>query len=104
MVATCVEEPTWLAYRKNGIEKGVTQDGVLKIDHVFAKVHPVICCDHAEANDWHKVTAFGEAEFRVNVSDRIKITAFGEAKLRYMGNPAIVKGIHIGEMDLAKLD
>jgi hypothetical protein len=51
-----------------------------------------------------KVTAFGEAEFRVNVSDRIKITAFGEAKLRYMGNPAIVKGIHIGEMDLAKLD
>jgi len=51
-----------------------------------------------------KVTAFGEAEFRVNVSDRIKITAFGEAKLRYMGSPAIVKGIHIGEMDLAKLD
>jgi hypothetical protein len=51
-----------------------------------------------------KVTAFGEAEFRVNVSDRIKITAFGEAKLRYMGNPAIVKGVHIGEMDLAKLD
>ncbi len=51
-----------------------------------------------------KVTAFGEAEFRVNVSDRIKITAFGEAKLRYRGNPDIVKGIHIGEMDLAKLD
>jgi hypothetical protein len=51
-----------------------------------------------------KVTAFGEAEFRVNVSDRIKITAFGEAKLRYMGNPDIVKGIHVGEMDLAKLD
>ena len=51
-----------------------------------------------------KVTAFGEAEFRVNVSDRIKITAFGEAKLRYMGNPAIVKGIHIGEVDLQRLD
>ena len=51
-----------------------------------------------------KVTAFGEAEFRVNVSDRIKITAFGEAKLRYMGNPAIVKGIHIGEVDLQKLE
>jgi hypothetical protein len=50
------------------------------------------------------VTAFGETEFRVNVSDRIKITAFGEARLRYMGNPAIVKGIHIGEMDLQKLD
>jgi hypothetical protein len=51
-----------------------------------------------------KVTAYGETEFRMNVSDRIKITAFGEAKLRYKGNPVIVKGIHIGEMDLQKLD
>ena len=51
-----------------------------------------------------KLTAFGEAEFRVNVSDRIKITAFGEARLRYLGNPTIVKGIHIGEVDLQKLD
>jgi hypothetical protein len=51
-----------------------------------------------------KVTAFGEAEFRVNVSDRIKLTAFGEAKLRYMGNPAIVRGIHFGEIDVKKLD
>jgi hypothetical protein len=56
--------------------------------------------------DWQeaRVTAYGEAEFRVNVSDRIKITAFGEAKLRYRGSPAIVKGIHIGEVDLQKLD
>ena len=51
-----------------------------------------------------RVTAYGEAEFKLNVSDRIKITAFGEARLRYMGNPAIVKGIHIGEMDLKRLD
>ena len=51
-----------------------------------------------------KVTAFGEAEFRVNVSDRIKLTAFGEAKLRYMGNPAIVKGIHFGEVDVQRLE
>jgi hypothetical protein len=51
-----------------------------------------------------RVTAYGEAEFRVNVSDRIKITAFGEARLRYMGNPVIVKGIHIGGVDLQKLD
>ncbi|HWB28476.1 MAG TPA: DUF2807 domain-containing protein [Chitinophagaceae bacterium] len=51
-----------------------------------------------------KITAFGEAEFRLNVSDRIKITAFGEAKLRYIGNPEIVKGIHLGGLDLAKID
>lgn len=51
-----------------------------------------------------RVTAYGESEFAVNVSDRIKITAFGEAKLRYMGNPTIVKGIHVGEMDLKRID
>lgn len=51
-----------------------------------------------------RVTAFGEAEFRVNVSDRIKLTAFGEARLRYMGNPAIVKGIHIGGVDVQRLE
>jgi hypothetical protein len=51
-----------------------------------------------------KITAYGEAEFRVNVSDRIKITSIGQAKLRYMGNPDIVKGIHIGGVDVQKLD
>ena len=51
-----------------------------------------------------RFTAYGESEFAVNVSDRIKISSFGEAKLRYMGNPTIVKGIHIGEMDLKRLD
>jgi hypothetical protein len=51
-----------------------------------------------------KVTAYGEAKFRLNVSDRIKITSIGQAKLRYMGNPDIVKGIHIGGVDMQKLD
>jgi Putative auto-transporter adhesin, head GIN domain len=51
-----------------------------------------------------KLTAYGEAEFNLNVSDRIKITAFGEAKLRYKGNPDIVKGLHFGALDLKKID
>ena len=51
-----------------------------------------------------KVTAYGEAEFQVNVSDRIKLTAFGDAKLRYMGNPAIVKGIHLGDVDVKRME
>jgi hypothetical protein len=51
-----------------------------------------------------KVTAFGEAEFRFNVADRIKITSFGEARLRYMGNPDIVKGFHFGGVNVEKLD
>jgi len=51
-----------------------------------------------------RLTAYGESEFAMNVSDQIKISAFGEAKLRYKGRPAIVKGIHIGEMDVKRLD
>lgn len=51
-----------------------------------------------------KLTAYGESEFRMNVSGRIKITSFGEATLRYKGNAQIVKGIHIGEVDVAKLN
>jgi len=51
-----------------------------------------------------KITAYGEAELNLNVSDRIKIIAFGEAKLRYMGNPAISKGLHIGALDVKKID
>jgi hypothetical protein len=51
-----------------------------------------------------KVTAFGEAEFRVNVSDEIRVTSFGEAKVCYLGNPTIVKGFHFGGVDLRKLD
>lgn len=51
-----------------------------------------------------KLTAYGEAEFSLNVSDRIKITSLGKAKLRYMGNPDIVKGIHIGGIDLQRID
>jgi hypothetical protein len=51
-----------------------------------------------------KITSFGDSEFRMNISDRIKITAFGDAKLRYMGNPDIVKGIQIGDVDLRRID
>lgn len=57
-----------------------------------------ISCDEA------RLTAYGEAEFNVNVAERIKITSFGEAKLRYKGNPQIIKGIHVGGVDVARLD
>ena len=51
-----------------------------------------------------KLTAYGEADFRMNVSGRIRITSFGEAKLRYKGNAQVVKGLHVGGVDVAKLD
>ena len=51
-----------------------------------------------------KLTAYGEADFSLNVSDRIRITSFGEASLRYKGNAQVIKGLHVGGVDVAKLD
>lgn len=58
----------------------------------------------AISSDEAKLTAYGEADFNLNVSQRIKITSFGEAKLRYKGNAQIVKGLNIGDVNVAKLD
>ncbi|HEV9035337.1 MAG TPA: DUF2807 domain-containing protein [Puia sp.] len=51
-----------------------------------------------------KVTAFGEAEFKVNVSDVIRVTSFGEARVCYLGNPTIIKALHFGGVDLRRLN
>lgn len=51
-----------------------------------------------------RITAYGEADFQLNVSDEIKMTAFGEATLAYKGNPKINKWLHFGEMQVHKLD
>jgi hypothetical protein len=51
-----------------------------------------------------RVTAFGRANFKLNVTDRIKITSYGEAELYYKGNPAIEKGLNIGDMVINKMD
>ena len=51
-----------------------------------------------------KITAYGEADFFVNVSDQIKINSFGEASLHYKGNALVSKGIQIGEMKINKLN
>ena len=51
-----------------------------------------------------KLTAYGESDFSLNVDDRIRITSFGEATLRYKGNAQVIKGIHVGGVDVARLD
>ena len=51
-----------------------------------------------------RIIAYGESTFQLNTSKEIKITAIGEAKLEYKGNATINKGLHIGEMQIAKLD
>ena len=50
------------------------------------------------------VTAYGDANFKLNVSDRIKVTSFGEAQVHYKGNPQIVKGINFGDVSLVKMN
>ena len=51
-----------------------------------------------------RIIAFGDADLRINVSDRIKITAYGDAKLHYKGDPEIVKGVHLGDMQINRID
>jgi len=50
------------------------------------------------------ITAYGDADVKINVSDRIKITAFGDAQVHYKGDPEILKGLHIGELTVDKMD
>lgn len=51
-----------------------------------------------------KITAYGESDFHVNTASEIKITSFGEAKLEYKGNAVVNKGLHFGEMLVARID
>ena len=51
-----------------------------------------------------KVVAYGEAEFSLNVKDRIKVTAFGEAAVHYKGSPVIDKGLHFGDLVIDRID
>jgi len=56
------------------------------------------------AGNTSRITAYGESDFQMNVSDVIKITALGEATLAYKGNPKINKGLHLGELQINKID
>ncbi|MFS4492425.1 head GIN domain-containing protein [Maribacter sp. 2308TA10-17] len=50
-----------------------------------------------------KITAYGESNFRVNVSERLKVTCYGETKINYKGNADVDKGIVIGEARIRKI-
>lgn len=56
------------------------------------------------ASNTTRITTYGESDFRVNTADEIKITAFGAAKLQYKGNAVVNKGLHFGEMQIAKIE
>lgn len=50
-----------------------------------------------------KITAYGESNFRVNVSERLKVTCYGETKINYTGDANVDKGIVIGEARIRKI-
>lgn len=54
-------------------------------------------------NEETKITAYGESNFRVKVSERLKVTCYGETTINYEGNPDIDNGIIIGEAKVRKI-
>ncbi|NNE75522.1 MAG: DUF2807 domain-containing protein, partial [Pricia sp.] len=50
-----------------------------------------------------KITAYGESNFRVKVSDRLKVTCFGEASINYKGDASVDTGLVIGEASIRKI-
>jgi len=50
-----------------------------------------------------KITAYGESNFRVKVSDRLKVTCYGETTVNYEGDPDVDNGIIIGETRVRKI-
>jgi len=51
-----------------------------------------------------RIIVYGEADFKMNVADRIKIASYGSTQLHYKGTPEIVKGLHFGDMVIDKMD
>jgi hypothetical protein len=85
-------------------------EGTLEIKAGSIKDQKYVCYGEGKINslaiegNTSRLTAYGTADFKLNISDRIKITAFGEAKLHYKGNPEIDKGLHFGDMLIDKMD
>jgi hypothetical protein len=85
-------------------------EGTLEIKAGSVKEQKYTCYGESKVNSLGinsstgRLTAFGRAEFKLNVADRIKITSYGEAQLYYKGNPAIDRGLHFGEMVIDKMD
>ena len=50
-----------------------------------------------------KITAYGESNFRVKVSDRLKVTCYGETNVSYSGDPEVDMGLIIGEAKITKI-
>ncbi len=57
----------------------------------------------AMENKETKITAYGESNFRLKVSNRLKVTCYGETTINYEGDPDVDNGIIIGEAKVRKI-
>jgi hypothetical protein len=85
-------------------------EGALKIKSGSIKEQDYTCYGEARINslaitgNTSDITAYGDADIKINVSEKIKIRAFGDARLHYKGNPEVVKGLHIGDLIVDRMD
>lgn len=56
----------------------------------------------AMKNNFTRVRAYGESDFRIYVSDLLRVSAFGEAHITYQGNANVERGLVIGEARIIK--
>jgi hypothetical protein len=85
-------------------------EGSVKIKSGSVKEQDYTCYGEGRVNSLAvtgvtgRVTAYGDADIKINVSDRIKITSFGDAQIHYKGDPEVVKGLHIGDLLVDRMD
>jgi len=85
-------------------------EGSLKIKSGSVKEQNYTCYGEGRINslsitgNTSHITAYGDADLKINVSDRIKIFALGDAQLHYKGNPEVVKGLHIGDLRVDRMN
>ena len=85
-------------------------EGSLKIKSGSVKEQDYTCYGEGRINtltisgNTSHITAYGDANVKINVSDRIKITSFGDAQVHYKGDPEVVKGLHIGDLLVDRMD
>lgn len=85
-------------------------ESTLEIKAGSVKAQKYVCYGESNINslaitgNTSHITAYGDADFKINVSDKIRITAYGDARLHYKGNPEISKGLHFGDMVIDRID
>lgn len=103
-------EVTFNELNAQQLETTIYGEAKLNLKAGVVKEQKYTCYGEAQINSLSitgsssRIITYGNADLKLNVSDRIRITAFGDARLHYKGNPEIVKGIHFGDMFIDKMD